>query len=90
MEESKPILSELPRTVVLTHFCEQHGPSIVFTTQMIGSSSECYTFPKSFHQSKEEIPRMLREKRTQRVLFCFNQEDMDDGTTSQRKVGKWI
>jgi hypothetical protein len=50
-----------PSTCVLAHFCEQHGPSIVFTSQLLVSSSlsSFYTFPESFNgiSSKEEITK---------------------------------
>jgi len=38
----------LLRTISLTHFCEIHGPSIVFTSQMFPLSGDFYQFPISF------------------------------------------
>ncbi|PRP79590.1 folliculin-like [Planoprotostelium fungivorum] len=48
-------------TLCLTHFCEVHGPSIVFTTQMIPTSSPIYTFPPTFLESLHVLPSILAD-----------------------------
>lgn len=50
----------IPRTAVLTHFCEQHGPSIVFATQKIDPESNVYSFPQSFTDLRPRLPGIMK------------------------------
>lgn len=45
-------------TIALIHFCEQHGPSIVFTTQVFPSTSKEYSWPTSFTKTKRSISQL--------------------------------
>jgi hypothetical protein len=67
-----------PCLITLAHFCERHGPSIVFTTQKIHPSWDIYLFPSSFLK-KEDLPQSdTPKKKTQRELF-------PDETTSKNE-----
>lgn len=59
VEEKEYIIN--PYTIALTCFCERDGPNIVFTTQKIHPNSEIYTFPPSFHKSRKNIIKIMKQ-----------------------------
>lgn len=77
------MISELPAILTLSHFCEQHGPSVLFTTQsfcMNSPASTCdYTFPQSFDRFKKKIPNLKRQlKETADIHFCFESNSFEE------------
>jgi hypothetical protein len=62
----------IPNTVVLVHFCEQHGPSIVFTTQEIEHNNQIYKFPSLFEQERTNIGHWKQNGDVNSIKFQFS------------------
>jgi folliculin len=70
-----------PCLISLAHFCERHGPSIVFTTQKIHPSWDVYLFPASFLK-RDGAKNETQMKKIPRELFPdeFNQDNSKNPT----------
>jgi Vesicle coat protein involved in Golgi to plasma membrane transport/Folliculin C-terminal domain len=63
--------------IVLGHFCEKHGPSIVYSTRLVSSKTPLYSFPKS---SRRHVARPVAKKQ--------HYVDADDESGSSACVGE--
>eukprot|EP01112_Ceratiomyxa_fruticulosa_P016132 TRINITY_DN4841_c0_g1_i1.p1 TRINITY_DN4841_c0_g1~~TRINITY_DN4841_c0_g1_i1.p1 ORF type:complete len:260 (-),score=88.12 TRINITY_DN4841_c0_g1_i1:15-794(-) len=67
-------------SLVLTHFCETHGPSVVFTTQIISPSTNT---TKHSHSSKSSQHQMNgNDAQTSKVNVKFISEDDGENNNS--------
>eukprot|EP01117_Protostelium_nocturnum_P003524 TRINITY_DN145_c2_g1_i1.p1 TRINITY_DN145_c2_g1~~TRINITY_DN145_c2_g1_i1.p1 ORF type:complete len:934 (-),score=436.95 TRINITY_DN145_c2_g1_i1:36-2837(-) len=68
-------------TICLAHFCEIHGPTVVFTTQMVPPSSQVYTFPPTFMAQRRSLPTLLQDLRRGRACSIKNSSNASSSSS---------